>query len=47
MKAAELKDRFDKLDDRAKVLIEKYPLVAAAVFTAGLVVGGILGVVLG
>ena len=42
MNRAELKDRFDKLDDRAKVLIEKYPLVAGAVFTAGMVVGGLL-----
>jgi|GEM_PF-4982541 len=46
MDKQELKDRFDKLDDRAKVLVEKYPLVAAAVFTAGLVVGGFLGAVI-
>jgi hypothetical protein len=42
MDRAELKDRFDKLDDRAKVLIEKYPLVAGAVFTAGLLAGLLL-----
>lgn len=38
----DLKDRFDKLDDRAKVLIEKYPLVAAAVFAAGFITGAFL-----
>lgn len=47
MNRNELKDRWEKLDDRTKVLLDKYPLVAAAVFTAGLVIGGILGAVLG
>lgn len=47
MDSKELRDRWDKLDDRTKVLLDKYPLVAVAVFTAGLVVGGLLGVVLG
>lgn len=39
MDRQELRERFDKLDDRAKILIEKYPLVAIAVFTAGALVG--------
>ena len=46
MELNELRDRFDKLDDRAKMLIEKYPLVAAAVFLSGMVVGGVLTAVI-
>ena len=39
----DLKDRVDKLDERIKLLVKKYPLVAAvivlAAFTAGFIVG--------
>lgn len=43
MNKKELLDRFDKLDDRAKVLIEKYPLVAGLVFSVGFLVGLAVG----
>ena len=39
----DIKDRIDKVDDRAKVLVKKYPFVAAAVFLAGGVIGFGLG----
>ena len=38
-----LSKRWDKLDDRLKVLAKKYPLVMGAVFVAGAVVGLIIG----
>lgn len=39
----DIKDRIEKLDERIKLLVKKYPLVAAvivlAAFTAGFLVG--------
>ena len=37
--AEDLKDRVEKVDDRIRVLVKKYPLVPAAVFLAGAIVG--------
>lgn len=42
-KKAGLKDRVSKVDDRAKVLAVKYPLVFSAVLLVGLVIGIVIG----
>lgn len=43
MKKAELKDRFDKVDERIPVLLKRYPVVSFVMimvpFVAGMVVG--------
>lgn len=44
MKKAEIKDRFDKVDDRLKVLIKKYPFVFTAVLLAGAIIGLLAGI---
>jgi len=44
MKKAEIKDRIDKVDDRLKVLIKKYPLVFSAVLLAGAILGLLAGI---
>ena len=33
-----MNERIDKLDDRLKVLVKKYPVVTAAVFVIGYIV---------
>ena len=40
-----LKERWHKLDERLPVLVKKYPLVTAAVFLAGAIVGLIIGLI--
>jgi hypothetical protein len=42
---SDIKDRLDKVDDRLKVLIKKYPLVFAATVLGGFVLGAIFGAV--
>ena len=43
MKKEELKKRASLVDERAKNLFKRYPLVGAAVFLVGVVVGFALG----
>lgn len=43
MNKKELMDRFEKLPDRGKKLLENYPVVAGAVFGLGLVTGLLIG----
>ena len=38
-----VKDRVEKVDDRVKILIKKYPLVFSAVLLGGGVIGFALG----
>ena len=39
---SDLKDRFDYVDDRIKVLVKKYPLVFAVVLLVGAALGAIV-----
>ena len=43
MKKSEMKDRITKADDRALVLMKKYPFVFGLVVLVGIVVGFIAG----
>jgi hypothetical protein len=43
VKKEELKKRASLVDDRAVNLFKRYPMVGAAVFIAGMIVGLILG----
>ena len=38
-----VKDRIDKVDDRIKVLIKKYPIVFSVVIFIGIAIGMIIG----
>lgn len=46
MKKSEIKDRITKADDRALVLMKKYPFVFSLVLLVGLVVGFVVGKIL-
>jgi hypothetical protein len=46
MKKDELKERFDKLDERIPVLIKKYPLVSTVMVVVPFVVGVVVGALL-
>ena len=47
MKKAEIKGRIDKVDDRVKVLIKKYPFVFAGLVGASMIVGIGVGIIIG